>query len=163
MWGAVALLAGVIWFSNWLEASVPPLPDEPMAVVPLEIRTGGGEAHRLDVELARTPAQRRRGLMEREHLADDAGMLFLYPEEQAAHHGFWMFRTRIPLDIAFLDDAGRILVIHTMQPCASEIPRDCPVTLPGVSYHAALEVNAGYFAGRGLAPGDRIVWANPVR
>ncbi|WP_111414035.1 DUF192 domain-containing protein [Billgrantia lactosivorans] len=124
---------------------------------PLEIEAGG-ERHRLEVELARTPAERRRGLMERDHLDADAGMLFLYEEVQSSRAGFWMYRTRIPLDIAFLDAAGRIVALHTMQPCPSRSPYDCPVTVAGAAYHAALEVNAGYFEARGIEEGDCVSW-----
>ncbi|WP_163558753.1 DUF192 domain-containing protein [Halomonas sp. NO4] len=124
---------------------------------PLVIHTGEA-AHRLTVEVARTPAQRSRGLMARDSLAEDAGMLFLYPRQQPPWGSFWMYRTRIPLDIAFVDATGRIAAIHTMQPCGSADPGDCPSTQAGVPYRAALEVNAGYFAARGIDVGDCVVW-----
>lgn len=112
--------------------------------------------HELDVELAETFVQRARGLMDRDTLAADAGMLFLYDESQPAASGFWMYRTRIPLDIAFIDTDSRIAAIHTMQPCTSPSPAGCPAYVAGVVYHAALEVNAGYFAEHGIAVGDRV-------
>lgn len=115
----------------------------------------------LDVEVARTSAERSRGLMEREHLAADSGMLFLYDSQQAANNGFWMYRTLIPLDIAFLDEEGRVAAMHRMVPCGSERPADCPVTTPGVPYHAALEVNAGYFDEHGVDIGDHVRWSVP--
>lgn len=117
-----------------------------------------GERHRLEVELARTPSQRQQGLMNRDHLDADAGMLFLYTEAQSPQGGFWMYRTRIPLDIAFIDADGRIAALHTMQPCPSRNPYECPVTVAGVTYHAALEVNAGYFAARGIEAGACVAW-----
>lgn len=132
---------------------------EPVALerVPLEI-SADEERHRLEVELARSSAERQKGLMDRDRLAPDAGMLFLYEEEQPAAGGFWMYRTRIALDIAFIDDAGRIAAIHTMQPCPSRNPYDCPVTVAGVDYHAALEVNAGYFEAHGIEEGACVTW-----
>jgi uncharacterized membrane protein (UPF0127 family) len=111
---------------------------------------------RLNAELAISDEQRRQGLMDRESLAADAGMLFLYP--RLSNGSFWMYRTRIPLDIAFIDDEGRISEIHHMQPCTSDSPEACPQTRPGVTYRAALEVNAGYFAARGIAVGDCVSW-----
>lgn len=111
----------------------------------------------LRAELARTPEQRAHGLMERASLPQDAGMLFLYPQPQDSTSGFWMFRTRIPLDIAFLDDDGRIIAIRSMVPCGSPNPRVCPVTSPGRPYSGALEVNRGYFEERGVEVGDRVV------
>ncbi|NLC21771.1 MAG: DUF192 domain-containing protein, partial [Halomonadaceae bacterium] len=76
-----------------------------------------GERHSLQVELAQTAAERRKGLMERDSLDPDAGMLFVYQTLQPPQSGFWMYRTRIPLDIAFIDDQGRIAALYTMQPC----------------------------------------------
>lgn len=111
----------------------------------------------LRAELARTPDQRAQGLMERRSLPDDAGMLFLYPEPQDSAAGFWMFRTRIPLDIAFLDAEGRIVDIRSMVPCESPNPAVCPRTSPGRPFSGALEVNRGYFERHGVAPGDRVV------
>ncbi|TFH86075.1 DUF192 domain-containing protein [Billgrantia azerbaijanica] len=96
--------------------------------------------------------------MERDALDEAAGMLFLYPDRQPPWSGFWMFRTRIPLDIAFLDASGRIAAIHAMQPCGSPDPGDCPATRAGVPFRAALEVNAGYFAARGIEVGDCVAW-----
>jgi uncharacterized membrane protein (UPF0127 family) len=79
-------------------------------------------------------------------------MVFVYP--QAVSHGFWMKNTLIPLDIAFYDGRGRILRILTMQPCRRD---PCKVYDPGVSYRAALEVNAGSFRRWAVKAGDRIV------
>lgn len=114
--------------------------------------------HALQVELAVTQAERERGLMDRTELAEDAGMLFLYRRVQPAYTGFWMFRTRIPLDIAFLDAGGTILAIARMEPCPHVVPRACPTYPAGVPYSAALEVNRGWFAARGIVPGDRVRW-----
>ncbi|MGR2741050.1 DUF192 domain-containing protein [Billgrantia sp. Q4P2] len=125
--------------------------------VPLEIHAGD-ERHRLEVELARTSAERQKGLMDRDHLAPHAGMLFLYQAAQPPQAGFWMYRTRIPLDIAFIDAEGRIAALHTMQPCTSRNPYDCPVTVAGATYHAALEVNAGYFEAHGIEEGACVSW-----
>ena len=125
--------------------------------VALEINVAGEHYH-LEVELARTTAERQRGLMDRDTLAADAGMLFLYDQPQSPQGGFWMYRTRIPLDIAFLDHEGRIAALYTMQPCASSNPYACPATVAGVTYHAALEVNAGYFEARGIEVGACVSW-----
>lgn len=111
----------------------------------------------LRAELARTPDERAYGLMERSSLPRDAGMLFLYPEPADSSAGFWMFRTRIPLDIAFLDDEGRIIAIRSMVPCESPNPAVCPSTSPGQPFQGALEVNRGYFREHGVEVGDRVV------
>ena len=108
------------------------------------------------VEVASTPAQRQRGLMQRAALAPDAGMLFRFDPPAPAGQGFYMYRTLIPLDIAFLDEDGRILALRTMTPCESDNPRLCRVYQAGTEYSAALEVNAGFFHQHGVEVGDRI-------
>ena len=66
------------------------------------------------VEVAKDSAQRTMGLMERRSLAPDAGMVFLFDSTQPKEGGFWMYRTRIPLDIAYIDSAGVIGSIVAM-------------------------------------------------
>ena len=110
-------------------------------------------------EVARTGEQRTMGLMERRSLADTAGMLFLYETDQAPNAGFWMFRTRIPLDIAFADSTGVIVAIRTMAPCEARLAAGCPGYEPGHPYRSALEVNAGFFARHGIAAGKARMWS----
>lgn len=71
---------------------------------------------RLAVQVAASDAQRTLGLMERRHLAPDAGMLFVYAATQPDSAGFWMFRTRLPLDIAFVDSAGGSVTLGSAEP-----------------------------------------------
>ncbi len=123
----------------------------------VRIETEADTVH-LAVEIAESGAQRAQGLMEREQLAEDAGMIFLYPGQQGPDNGFYMFRTRIPLDIAFMDEDGRIVAIRQMLPCESPNPQLCRVYTPGVPYNSALEVNLGYFERHGIGLGDRIVF-----
>jgi uncharacterized membrane protein (UPF0127 family) len=110
----------------------------------------------IHAEVARSTEQRTMGLMERRSLPDSAGMLFVYQGDQPANAGFWMFRTRIPLDIAFADSTGRIVAIRTMVPCEARLAAGCPSYEPGQPYRAALEVNAGLLARRGVAAGSRL-------
>ena len=114
------------------------------------IDTAGGSVL-IDAELAETDAERQRGLMFRESLDDDAGMLFVYQEETTG--GFWMKNTLIPLSIAFIDKDSRIVSILDMEPCEAD---PCPVYDPGLDYVAALEVNQGAFAEWGVKLGDRV-------
>lgn len=113
--------------------------------------------HSLPVEVASTPEQRAFGLMERTSLPADGGMLFLYPALQPKNHGLWMYRTRIPLDAAFIGEDGEILRIQSMQPCLSSNRRECRVYRAGVEYLMALEVNLGFFEERGIRVGDRLL------
>lgn len=115
------------------------------------ITTAQGDDVTVQVEVADEEDERARGLMNRESLDEDAGMLFLFPTETRG--GFWMKDTLIPLSIAFVDGDGRILRILDMEPCRTD---PCTVYDPGVAYRSALEVNQGAFAEWGVEEGDRL-------
>lgn len=106
---------------------------------------------RVRVEIADTEALRERGLMGRTSLADDAGMLFQWPEDTMS--SFWMKDTLIPLSVAFVSADGRVLTLLDMEPCRAD---PCPVYDPHVSYRMALEVKQGTFARSGVRVGDRM-------
>lgn len=125
--------------------ATPPLP-----VVALTVADADGRAvASLSAEVAATPDQRQRGLMFRQSLGEDAAMLFVYPAETAGT--FWMKDTAIPLTIAFLAADGRVLEL------IDGAPFDETLLRPATPYRYALEVNAGWFARRGLASGARVV------
>ena len=109
------------------------------------------------VELAVSREQKTLGLMERRRLPENAGMLFVYDSTQGPEAGFWMYRTRIPLDIAFIDSAGVIGSILAMVPCETTIPEGCPNYVPNVTYRYALEVNAGFFQRHQIGVGDALL------
>jgi len=129
---------------------------------PLQLRqrvlyvTTPTQTYELIVEVAETPEQQMRGLMYRTELAEDHGMVFLFP--RATDAGFWMKNTKIPLSIAFFDQNGRIVRILDMDPCPlpPEESDRCPVYAPGLAYVGALEVNQDWFAARGVKEGDSI-------
>lgn len=108
------------------------------------------------LELAQAPQERRKGLMGRESLAANSGMLFQYQEPQRPNHGFWMHQTLIPLDIAFLDDQGIIGNTRQMEPCESSSGAKCPNYPAGVEFITAVEMNAGFFEANGISAGDRL-------
>jgi uncharacterized membrane protein (UPF0127 family) len=114
------------------------------------IQTPSGEVV-VPVEVADSPEERQVGLMNRESLAEDAGMIFLFDEATAS--GFWMKDTLIPLSIAFADEDGTILRILDMEPCEAD---PCEVYDPGVPYWSALEVNQGSFSRWGVEEGDSL-------
>ena len=80
-----------------------------------------------------------------------------YDSTQSASPGFWMYRTRISLDIAFVDSLGVIRSISHMVPCPATLMEGCPSYPAGAPYRAALEMNAGYFARHKLDVGSKIV------
>src|SRR5207253_6626525 len=92
----------------------------------VSILKSGGDTVRLKVEVASTDDQKQLGLMERRDLPDARGMLFVYDSVQEATSAFWMFRTRIPLDIVFIDSVGKIASLKSMVPCESPNPEVCP-------------------------------------
>ena len=120
------------------------------------IRTGADSTSLL-VEVARTEAQHSYGLMARPSLDPNSGMIFLYDSVQAdTTQGFWMFRTRIPLDIAFADSTGRIVAIRQMVPCEAQLAAGCPSYEPWHAFRYALEVSSGLLSRRGIAVGARL-------
>ena len=92
-----------------------------------------------------TETQREHGLMARQSLADDAGMLFIFPGETMG--GFWMKNTLIALDIAYLDGGGRVLEIKHGKPL------DETVLSPKQPYRYTLEVAGGWFERHQMGPG----------
>ena len=156
------LLVGLVGCGSGEKVDIDPPAVLPFASAHMRL-IAGADTIRLLAELAERPEQHSLGLMERHHLADTAGMIFLYSEEQPASAGFWMFRTRIPLDIAFADSLGIIRAIQHMVPCPTDFTQGCPSYPPGVPYRAALEVNAGYFALHKLVLGSQIVLPDTAR
>lgn len=114
----------------------------------------GGDSVLIDVDVAETDEQRAFGLMHRETLPDDEGMLFVFFEDSVS--AFTMRNTLIPLSIAFFDFDGEILKILDMEPCEAE---PCPSYDPAVTYRGALEVNQGAFDEWGVEVGDMV---NPL-
>ncbi|MGH7754212.1 MAG: DUF192 domain-containing protein [Gemmatimonadales bacterium] len=108
----------------------------------------GNARERLTVELATTPLERQQGLMFRQVMDEDRGMLFLFPREQPATGGFWMHNTYIPLTIAYLDADGKVLVLKDGKPLDDTLLR------PELAYHAVLEVNQGWFQRHGMGAGS---------
>jgi uncharacterized membrane protein (UPF0127 family) len=125
-------------------------PSAPEAGPQVVIATDDGEVT-VPVEVADSDAERERGLMNRESLGEDAGMIFLFQEDSTG--GFWMRNTLIPLSIAYVGANGQILRILDMEPCRAD---PCPVYEPGVAYRSALEVNEGAFGEWGVEEGDRL-------
>lgn len=111
----------------------------------VRIRVGGVPA---TAEIAEKPEERKRGLMGRDSLPEDHGMLFVYSRPQTL--SFWMRNTEIPLSIAFLDPNGTIVDIQHMEPRSE----DQHVSRARAMY--ALEMRLGWFEEHGVEVGDRV-------
>lgn len=119
----------------------------------VEISVGGVPAL---VEIASTPEEREKGLMFRERLNENEGMLFVFPEEKPL--SFWMKNTLIPLDVGFFDAGGFLIEVQRMEPDDGKTVHQSPE--PGVY---ALEMNAGWFERHGLRRYARLKLPDPVR
>lgn len=101
------------------------------------------------VEEARTPEQMERGLMFRESLAPDRGMLFIFETPQPT--SMWMKNTLIPLDMLFIDAHGKIVYV-----AADTTPESEDIITAGVPVKAVLELATGTCEKRGIKTGDVI-------
>lgn len=104
--------------------------------------------HALRVEIALSDAEREKGLMFRQKMGRDDGMLFIFDEP--AYHAMWMKNTLIALSVAFVDRDGVILSIHDMEPQTLDSHQSA-----GPSIYA-IETNKGWFAQKKVKVGDRV-------
>ncbi len=102
------------------------------------------------VEIADTDPIRERGLMFRDHLAPNEGMVFVFPE--SGYYPFWMKNTLIPLDILWLDGGGRVVSIaRSIPPCKAD---PCPSYPPDANASCVIEVVSGFAREHRLKVGD---------
>lgn len=113
------------------------------------IHTRDGQSVRVYVELALTPEQQERGLMYRQSLAKDAGMLFVFSESDV--HSFWMKNTPLPLDMLFIDAEREIVGI-----VEHAVPFTTTNRTVGKPSRYVLEVNAGFAGEHNMKSGDRV-------
>ena len=105
---------------------------------------------RLRLEVALTEEQKRTGLMNRESLAPDAGMVFVFDRDGILP--FWMKSTLMPLDVIWVSATGEVVEVRPdLQPCKVD---PCTQYAPQKPARAALLVNAGYSAAHGVKPGS---------
>jgi uncharacterized membrane protein (UPF0127 family) len=118
--------------------------------VRLKIKSGG-KTHKFIVEVARTPEQQAQGLMFRQSLAPNSGMIFLNEAPRPA--SFWMKNTLIPLDIIFIRPDGTIARIaeNTVPLSLDPVPSLEPVS-------AVLEIAGGRASQLRIKPGDKVRW-----
>lgn len=113
------------------------------------IESPSGRSSAVRVEVVRTPEALQRGLMFREKLGQDEGMLFVFPA--TAEHTFWMKDTLIPLDMIFIGEDRSVVGMVLRAEPLTLTPRSC-----GARSRYVLEVNAGWVLTRGIKTGDRV-------
>jgi len=127
------------------ETAQPPLPAISLSI----------NGQTVQAEVADEQLERMTGLMFREKLAPDSGMLFIMPRPDQV--SFYMKNTILPLSIAYINHAGVILEIHDLQP-KNETP--VPSTFPTIAY--ALEMEQGWFSKNNILAGDRLRGLPPL-
>ena len=116
-------------------------PASPVCTVP--------DGTRVHLELALTDQEKALGLMFRDSLPADAGMLFVFDADSPVP--FWMKNTFIPLDLVWLDKDGKVVDVHADTPPCRADP--CPSYAPARPARTVLEVNGGFAAAHGVKPG----------
>jgi len=133
-----------------LTAVAAPLPlmaqGQPATKLPVASLTAG--IHLIKAEVAAKEAERQQGLMYREKMGPNEGMLFIF--DAPASVCMWMKNTLIPLSVAFLDESGKIVNIEDMQPHST----DSHCAAKPIRY--ALEMNSGWFRQKNIKPGNLI-------
>ena len=110
---------------------------------------------RVNAETMRSDVELMRGLMFRESLAPRRGMLFIHPKEDNFH--YWMYQTKIPLDLIWMDHDRRIIEMSLdTPPCLSSSAKECPNYGGTYKSKYVLEVNGGIARKNGLKTGDTL-------
>jgi len=130
-----------IFLLSWAYVPAVHCQEQGKALVQLTIK-----GKKIRVEVARTEEEKSQGLMFRDKLAPDEGMLFIYEREDFL--SFWMKNTPLPLSIAFLDQRGKIVDIQDM------VPFSLQTHVSAFPAQYALEVNQGWFKQKGISIGD---------
>ncbi len=152
-WFSYVLLAVFMW-------SLSAHTDEakPVTFKKIDIEIG---SKKIKVELAATPDQHQRGLMYREKLGADSGMLFVFDMEDQL--SFWMKNTYVDLAIAYIDKNKKIVDIQEMQ-ATSKVQIMEPKTYPSKKpAKYALEMNKGWFKKNNIKIGDKLVLPKNIK
>ncbi|HET6249678.1 MAG TPA: DUF192 domain-containing protein [Tepidisphaeraceae bacterium] len=116
----------------------------PLPVVEMKIGSGT-----FNLEVARSDQEQQTGLMNRDAMPADHGMIFVFPNQQ--ERGFWMKNTRLPLDIIFVDSVGRVVSVRQMRPYD-----DQHFTHSNGAARYAIELNKGVADSVGIKAGDKL-------
>lgn len=149
---SLALLFLLLSFPCYTLAGNTPAPSE---LIPIAL-PGGVIIH---AELADTPQKRAEGLMYREHLPPDRGMLFTFSQAQA--WVFWMKNTKIPLDLIWINEKKQIVHIEQRAPICTRTDDSCPQYRPNEAALYVLELAAGRAESLKLQRGTKLQFQVP--
>ena len=116
----------------------------------MQIATSDARLHAFEIWIADNEPRRARGLMFVRELAENQGMLFLYPNEQPI--SMWMKNTYLPLDMLFVDSHGRIVKV-----VENTTPQSLDTIESGALVRGVVEINAGVSAKLHLRPGSLVI------
>jgi uncharacterized membrane protein (UPF0127 family) len=143
VWFAIAVALALMFAACGSDnGSVSTTATDPPGLTRITFVNKDGSNLDLLVEVADTPEERSKGLMSRESLPENQGMLFVFESEGEV--GFWMKDTLIPLSIAFIEGEGKVIDIQDMEPQTETVHK------PDEPYLYAVEANQGWFARNGI-------------
>ena len=123
----------------------------------IPVKTPSGTV--IQAEIADTPQKRAAGLMYRDHLKKDHGMMFFF--DQAQEWTFWMKNTLIALDLIWMDEKKRVIHIERNVPICTRTDDSCPQYRPNDGALYVLEIAAGTVDGLKIEKGTKLQFANP--
>jgi len=116
---------------------------------------------KLEVEIADTDERRSQGLMYRQKMTNDCGMLFIFSKEKPL--SFWMKNTFIPLSIGFFDKNRKLIEVQEMKPMKSLMEKQAPLYQSRKPAKYALEVNQGWFKKHKITMGTKWEWVKQAK
>lgn len=122
----------------------------PALAEPLKFVTQSGKEIAFDVEIANTDATREKGLMNRDSLPPNTGMLFIF--DTPTEPMFWMKDTKIRLDLIYINEQGQVIGVHN-----NAIPFDTTPIMPPGTVIAVLETSGGAAKKLGISTGDKVI------
>jgi uncharacterized membrane protein (UPF0127 family) len=127
----------------------------------MRVTDADGAVHESCVLVADTAAKQQRGLMDVDGLGGYDGMTFRF--KAPTTDAFYMYRTRLPLSVAFFGSDGAFLSAVDMAPCTAKDGNDCPLYRASAPYLNALEVVQGNLGAVGVGPGSQIAFGGPCQ
>lgn len=143
----IVALVAIYFFGPGRQTSIPFAPQTPEKN---QLKVGSIQ---INIEIADSADERKKGLGERESLATDSGMLFIF--EKPGKFGFWMKGLSFPLDFIWIREKKVVDIIkNAVVPDSGAKDEDLPIYMPREEVDMVLEVNAGFVDGNGIKVGD---------